>query len=113
MLADEILAATNSAADRTYLGAISALGSAIHRAKRFDLMPGVIVTANTIGSSSISAQLRALPLCRLPFEFTWLEWPGADPVYEAFQRNTITDATPAPHRMGVLIHADESRQKGI
>jgi hypothetical protein len=112
MLADEILAAVNSPVDRVYTGAISALGIAIRQAKRFDLAPGVIVTANTVSSSSITAQLRALPLCRLPFEFVWMEWPGADPVYDAFQENNATAAAPRPHRMGVLIHTDESRQKG-
>jgi len=112
MLADEILAAVNSPVDRVYTGAISALGIAIRQAKRFDLVPGVIVTANTVSSSSITAQLRALPLCRLPFEFVWMEWPGADPVYDAFQDDNATAAAPRPHRMGVLIHTDESRQKG-
>ncbi|WP_158927553.1 hypothetical protein [Acidisphaera sp. S103] len=113
MLADEILAAANSPADRIYMGALSALGIAIRQAKRFDLTPGIIVTANTISASSFAAQLRALPLCRFPFEFTWMEWPGADPVYDdAYRVDNATAAAPAPHRMGVLIHADESRQKG-
>jgi hypothetical protein len=109
MLADEILAAANSTADRMYVGAISALGIAIRQAKRFDLTPGIVVTAHTVSTSSHAAQLRALPLCRLPFEFTWLEWPGADPVYDAFR---VPNSAPTPHRMGVLIHADETRQKG-
>jgi hypothetical protein len=109
MLADDILAAANSTADRVYMGALSALGIAVRQAKRFDLTPGIIVTANTVSTSSHAAQLRALPLCRLPFEFTRLEWPGADPVYDAFR---VANSAPTPHRMGVLIHADESRQKG-
>ncbi|WP_158933244.1 hypothetical protein [Acidisphaera sp. S103] len=112
MLADEILAAANSPADRMLVGAISALGIAIRQAKRFDLAPGIVVTANTISTSSFAAQLRALPLCRVPFEFTWMEWPGADPIYDANRVGNATAAAPAPNRMGVLIHADESRQKG-
>ncbi|WP_158933159.1 hypothetical protein [Acidisphaera sp. S103] len=82
------------------------------RAKRFDLAPGIIVTANTISTSSFAAQLRAQPLCRVPFEFMWMEWPGADPIYDAYRVGDATAAAPAPHRMVVLIHADESRQKG-
>ncbi len=100
MLADEILAAADSPADRVYTGALSALGIAIRQAKRFDLTPGIIVTANTISTSSFAAQLRVLPLCRLPFEFTWMEWPGADPVYDAYR---VDNATAAAKRLNALL----------
>jgi len=112
MLADEVLAAANSPVDQAYHYAFSALGDAILRAKRFDLSPGVIVTANTVAKSSWKAQARALPLCRLPFEFTWMEWPGSDPSYAAFQEETNNPLAPAPQRVGVLVHTDESRQVG-
>jgi hypothetical protein len=112
MLADEILAAVNSPVDQVYYGAISMLGDAISRAKRFDLSPGVIVTAYTVAGSSLRAQIRALPLCRLPFEFVWMEWPGSDSSYASFQEKTDTALAPPPQRVGVLIHTDDSRQVG-
>ena len=43
--------AANSTADRIYTGAISALGIAMRQAKRFDLTPSVIVTANTVNAT--------------------------------------------------------------
>lgn len=112
MLADEILAAANSPVDLAYHGAISVLGRAISQAKRFDLSPGVIVTANTVTQSSLSAQIRALPLCRLPFEFVWIEWPGSDSSYASYQENVDTMIAPPPQRVGVLINTDPSRQVG-
>lgn len=112
MLADDVIAAAGSPADRVYRGAFTALGDVIREAKRFDLTPGVVVTANMVCGSSIKAQLRALPLCRLPFEFVWIEWPGADPTYAPFQKETATELAPVPQRLGALIHTDASRQKG-
>jgi hypothetical protein len=100
MFADEISAASGTVPDRVYQGAFAALGKATGRAKRFDLTPGVIVTAHTVSGSSIKAQLRALPLCRLHFELVWLEWPGADPVYATFHSDTASEpaSQPQPRR---------------
>ncbi|MBO0739165.1 MAG: hypothetical protein J2P48_21920, partial [Alphaproteobacteria bacterium] len=55
----------------------------------------------------------ALPLCRLPFELIWMEWPGSDPAYARFREDTVSELAPMPQRMGVLLQTDESTQAGI
>ena len=112
MLADTILAECGGALDRFTGGSVTALARAIQRAGRFDLLPGVIVSAYAVGRSPFTAQLRALPLCRLPFATTWLEWPGSDPVYDPFREDSVTPTTPTPARIGALVETDESRQRG-
>ena len=113
MLADTVLAECKGRFDRESGGGATALAKAIQGAGRFDLSPGVVVSAYAVRKSPLSSQLRALSLCRLPFATTWFEWPGADPVYDPFRENTTTATTPTPSRIGALIQTDESRQRGV
>lgn len=112
MLANEILAATGGLTDRSSFGAITRIAKLVSGAKRFDLSPGVIRTALTVSQSPLSGQIRALPLCRFPFQKTWFEWPGSDPIYEEFQEKRAAAYAPPPKRVGVLVETDESRQRG-
>lgn len=112
MLADTILAERGKAIDRLTGGGVTALAEAIQKAGRFDVAPGVIVSAYAVRKNPITSQIRALSLCRLPFATTWFEWPGSDPVYDPFRENTVSDFTPAPARVGALVETDESRQRG-
>lgn len=113
MLADTILAECGGRADAMLGGGITALAKSIQNAGRFDLAPGVIVSAYAVRRSSLKSQIRALSLCRLPFATTWFEWPGSDPVYKPFQEDTVSSDAPAPMRMGALVETDESRQRGV
>jgi hypothetical protein len=98
MLADDIIAAVGSASDQVYCGAFAPMALAIKRAQRFDLSPEVLRSALTISKSAIGPQLRALPLCRLPFARCWFEWPG--------------NVGGIPKRMGALVSTDASLQRG-
>jgi hypothetical protein len=77
MLADTIRDAATSRFNEYLCGGVLALSSAIERAGRFELTPGLIVSANAVQKSPIETQAKALALCRFPFEYTWFEWPGS------------------------------------
>lgn len=113
MLADTILSECKGKLDKFTGGSVTALAEAIQKAGRFDLAPGVVVSAYAVRKSPLTSQLRALSLCRLPFTTTWFEWPGSDPVYDPFRENNVTAAAPAPVRIGALVQTDESRQRGV
>jgi hypothetical protein len=109
MLADDIAASVGGVTDGLYQGAFGALSKHIARAQRFDLAPEVMRSALTISDSAIGPQLRALPLCRLPFRQCWFEWPGTFSGREAKKREL---AAPVPKRMGALVITDDSLQRG-
>jgi hypothetical protein len=112
MLADDILAACGGMADHVFAGSVTALAQDIRRAARYDLTPGVMLSAQTVHKSAQGTRLRALPLCRLPFERTWFEWPGQDP--SGGPPIVIGPArfAPVPRRVGAMVVVDESRQRG-
>lgn len=112
MLADTILAERGGKLDRMTGGSVSALAGAIQCAQRFDLAPGVIVSAYAVRQTQLVSQIRALALCRLPFAMTWFECPGSDPIYDAYRTKIAPDAL-APARVGALVETDESRQRGV
>jgi hypothetical protein len=109
MLADDIAASMGGVTDGLYQGAFGALSRQIAKAQRFDLAPEVMRSALTISDSAIGPQLRALPLCRLPFQQCWFEWPGTFSGREAKKREL---AAPVPKRMGALVITDDSLQRG-
>ena len=110
MLADDLIAASGGKDDELYQGAFTNLARAVRGAHRFDLTPEVMMSAYTITHSPIGPQLRALSLCRLPFARTWFEWPGGFAGVES----TRTDVhAPTPKRMGALVEAEESLQRGL
>jgi hypothetical protein len=113
MLADDVLAACGGLADQTFSGTITALARDIRRAARYDLTPGVMLSAQTVHHSPKGTRMRALPLCRLPFEYTWFEWPGQDPAGAAPHVVGPERYAPVPRRCGALVTVDESRQRGV
>ena len=109
MLADDIIATAGSDDDAIYQGAFTDLARRLRGAQRFDLAPEVLRSAFTIVQSPIGAQLRALPLCRLPFRSTWFEWPGG---FAGIPSERTDCDAPVPKRMGALVDTDESLQRG-
>lgn len=112
MLADDILAGVGGGADQLFDLGIAAFGRDIARAARYDLSPGVMLSAQAVHKSNQAARTRALSLCKLPFERTWFEWHGADPSGE---RPTVVGPdryAPVPRRVGALVTVDETRQRG-
>ena len=109
MLADDVLAAAGGIDDRLYRGAFTALAGRVRAAQRFDLSPEVMQSARTISYSPIGAQLRALPLCKLPFERTWFEWPAS---FAGIPSERTDTYAPVPKRMGALVETDASLQRG-
>jgi hypothetical protein len=109
MLADDVIAAAGSIDDRMYRGAFTALAKQVRAAQRFDLSPEVMRSAFTISHSSIGAQLRALPLCKLPFERAWFEWPAG---FTGIASERTDTYAPVPKRMGALVETDASLQRG-
>jgi hypothetical protein len=108
MLADTILSEVGGGQDRILRGGITALAGTIKRAARFDLTPGMIASARAVKNSPLSTQIKALPLCRFPFEVTWFEWSCSDTVLQHGETND----TFLPKRVGCLVIADASRQRG-
>ena len=109
MLADDIAARIGSDDDALYYGAYGALSRQIAQAQRFDFSPEVMRSALTIANSAIGPQLRALTLCRLPFNACWFELAGR-----------VFRASPRPGRIcgrrrpgaWALVMTDPSLQRG-
>ena len=78
MLADDILAAVGGPVDRAWNGYIERIAKAIQRAERFAVTREVINSAQIIVQQPLEAQLRALQVCRLPFQTCWFEWPSGN-----------------------------------
>jgi hypothetical protein len=108
MLADDLIAAVGGDGDRLYRGAFSLMAPRLKAAQRFDLAPEVLRSALTIARSAIGPQLRALSLCKLPFQRCWFEWPGAFSGLPSLRGNVGG----IPRRMGALVTTDESLQRG-
>jgi hypothetical protein len=113
MLADDVIAGVGGEADQLFHGGIRALADDLRRAARFDLTPGVMMSARTVHVSPVEARVRALPLCRLPFQRTWFEWPGGAGAPPK-EHSIVGPAryAPVPRRCGALVTVDESRQRG-
>jgi hypothetical protein len=109
VLADDVLAAAGTLYDRLYQGAFTALAEQVRTAQRFDLSTEVMQSAFTIAHSPIGGQLRALPLCKLPFQRTWFEWPGDFAGVPSKRTDTYA---PVPKRLGALVEVDASMQRG-
>jgi hypothetical protein len=104
MFADDLINAIGGPDDDRHRGAFGLLAPMLQDAQRFDLASEVIRSAYTVVGSPIDAQLRALPLCRLPFTTTWFEWSGS--ALSQFWADVGTD------KVGVLIRTDENLQSG-
>jgi hypothetical protein len=109
MLADDIAATAGSRDDVLYSGAFTEVARRVRDAARFDLAPDVMRSAFTIAHSPVGGQLRALPLCKLPFRSTWFEWPGG---FAGVPSERTDMLAPVPKRLGALVHTDESLQRG-
>jgi hypothetical protein len=109
MLADDVVATAGTVDDVIYRGAFTALAKQVRAAQRFDLSPEVMRSAFTISHSPIGPQLRVLALCKFPFRRCWFEWPGGFAGTPSVRTDTNA---PVPKRMGALIEADASLQRG-
>jgi hypothetical protein len=109
MLADDLIAAVGGVDDMLYRGAFTAMAVTVRDAQRFDLSPEVMRSAWTISHSPIGPQLRALPLCKLPFQLAWFEWPAG---FMGIPTERKDIYAPVPKRMGALVSTDESLQRG-
>lgn len=110
MLADDVIAAVGGKTDGIFEGAVSLLAEDIKRAARYDLSPGVMRSATTVHHSQQAVRMKALPLCRLPFQRTWFEWHGNNG--EPFLIQGPKRHAPTPRRCGAMVTVDESRQRG-
>jgi hypothetical protein len=114
MLADDVLAARGGMADRFLQGGVTNLAAAIGKAARFDLTPGVMLSAHAVHNSAQASREQALPLCRLPFEYCWFEWLGHNPAnHEEHSVVGPSRIAPVPRRCGCLVQTDASRQRGV
>jgi hypothetical protein len=109
VLADEVIEACGGRADEVFQGAITAFAHDLRQAARFDLTQGVMLSAQTVHQSALGTRISALPLCRLPFEKTWFEWPCHDLNW----KTPPNQCAPAARRTGALVVVDDSRQRGI
>jgi hypothetical protein len=109
MLADDIAGRSGTPGDDLYRGAFGMLARQIAHAQRFDFAPEVMRSALTIAGSAIGPQLRALALCKLPFEQCWFEWPAT---FSGFASTRTDLRAPVPKRMGALVTVDASLQRG-
>src|SRR5215472_13371641 len=102
-LADQIIAARGSNNDRVLYGAISALAHELASAQLFDLSNEVRDACDHVACSRPSSILSAIPVTRLPYPKTWVEWqPGGPEVKH-------TNNKPTPSRMGCLLAAADSK----
>jgi len=110
-LSDHIAAQCGSEEDIGGIFSMTAL--AIRHAQRFELSDDVARAAYNLTRMKPSSLLNAMPLCRLPYRRIWLEWRGGitSAIIPRERRRDIAVA-PDPLKMGCLIEADASGQRG-
>ena len=108
-LSDQILAARGGPLD--LMGFASSLGALIAKAQRFELSDEVARACGELVYSRPSSLLAALPLCRLPYETTWIEFRGGLGNNQASRRDF--DGAPVPSRQGALIESMPGGQVGF
>lgn len=127
MLCDEIAAAAGEGTNihfevgkRTYAlpsrRLFSAIGQAISESQRFNLTRDVVHAALHVSQGRPSSILNGLPLCRLPYETTWIEFAETERA-EAFNRSAASRSVAVrgaiPRRVGFLVQAvDDTLQRG-
>jgi hypothetical protein len=98
-LADAMLAAQGSTYDKLYGGTLASFAQGIAVAERYELREEVRRACAMVARSKPSSILAALPLLKLPYAETWIEW--LLPAGEALALETCPRAV----RAGCLIHA--------
>src|ERR1700751_2164769 len=101
-LADQLIAAVGTLNDARLAGAIGLLAPSLARAEGFELSNDIRSACVRVSKSKPSSIVSALPMTRLPYARTWVEWQGGgvDP-----DRDPVTETKPAPFRMGCLLEA--------
>jgi hypothetical protein len=98
-LADQLLAARGTANDRLTAGSISALAADVARAECFELSEDVRNACYQVQRSKPSSIVSALPMARIPYAKTWIEWVG--------QPNGEDPPSASPCRFGCLYNAPD------
>ncbi|TXH38868.1 MAG: hypothetical protein E6Q98_01320 [Rhodospirillaceae bacterium] len=98
MLADVVVSA-GSDHSSPLCGVFERATQAVANAVRFVLEREVVAAAQIVSEALPSSILQGLPLCRLPYPTTWLEYAGHDRPEIAAIGTTI------PHRVGLLCEA--------
>jgi hypothetical protein len=110
-LADQLMAAVGTLNDAGLAGAIGLLAPSLARAECFEMSNDVRSACTQVSKSKPSSVVSALPLTRLPYASTWVEWQGGeiDP-----DRDPATETKRAPSRMGCLLEAfDPTLSRGL
>jgi hypothetical protein len=103
-LIDEIQAAVGTEADRVLCGSITSMARALADAQCFELAPEVVQACGHVATSKPSSLLSAMPMTRLPYAKTWIEWQPPDDGVPHLIVN-YTAERPKPVRMGCLFEA--------
>jgi hypothetical protein len=102
-LADRIIDAVGS--PTLELQGVSLFAERLMKAERFVFDDEARAAIAQIASSKPTALMTALPLCRLPFERCWFEWPGA---LDEHRNDTLDEKHVLPRAWGVLLEATDS-----
>jgi hypothetical protein len=113
-LADQIIAAAGAELDNSYSGAIASLGADIARAQCFELSDDVREACCQVAQSKPSSILSAMPLMRLPYAKTWVEWSTPpETVFCDFSSSPDTFMEcPRQFRVGCLFDAPDGLDNG-
>ena len=104
MLADHLI---QGAGDVTDLGGmISSIASRVRQAQRFVMGRDAADACLELLRSRPSNMIKALPLCRLPYETMWIETPGG------FSEMPPRPGAPVPSFQGTLIEG-RGEQRGV
>jgi Transposase DDE domain group 1 len=110
-LADQIIAAAGTKLDDSYFGALSALGADIARAECFELSDDIREACDQVAESKPSSILSAMPMMRLPYAKTWIEWTRPpEGIYQI--GSGPAEACSRPVRMGCLFDAPDGLDNG-
>lgn len=102
-LADRIVDAVGSVSME--LQGVSEFAERLMKAERFVFDPDARSAVSQIAISKATALITAIPLCRLPFEKCWLEWPGG---IDDRSDNNLDEDHVIPRTWGVLLEATDS-----
>jgi hypothetical protein len=113
ILADDLIAAVDSEIDVNAGRMYSRLAVALKRAERFVLTEDVAAAAYGLACSRPSSLVEAMPLCRVPYPSTWIEWPGSASSTR-WTDDTLANGKIIPVRLGALIEcADAQGLRGV
>jgi|SRR5215469_9160731 len=104
-LADQIIVAAGAGLDGGMSGAISSLGADIARAECFELSDDVREACYQVADSKPSSILSAMPMMRLPYARTSIEWTTPPDDIFSMPSNNPSETCTRRVRMGCLFEA--------